>query len=189
MVRASIVLGLAISGLAPERLGAVDSPTPPKKVSDAVVETEIGSFVIRLLPKLAPTQVRYFLETARNGGYDGTTFHRMVPGQVIQGGDPYSKDKAREAEYGRGGFGAVRAEISKRSFTRGTVVAARCPTNKDSAGTQFFVVLTDQASLNGHYTIFGEVISGLTVADSISELGGDDGHPRQRVEMKVRLLE
>jgi peptidyl-prolyl cis-trans isomerase B (cyclophilin B) len=189
MVRASIVLGLAISGLAPERLGAVDSPTPPKKVSDAVVETEIGSFVIRLLPKLAPTQVRYFLETARNGGYDGTTFHRMVPGQVIQGGDPYSKDKAREAEYGRGGFGAVRAEISKRSFTRGTVVAARCPTNKDSAGTQFFVVLTDQASLHGHYTIFGEVISGLTVADSISELGGDDGHPRQRVEMKVRLLE
>ena len=172
----------------PARAGDSAAPTP-KKVSDAVVETEIGSFVIRLLPDLAPRQVRYFLETARNGGYDGTTFHRILPGQVIQGGDPTSKDPAREAEYGRGGFGAVRAELSKRSFTRGTVVAARCPTDKDSSGTQFFVVLADQPSLQGHYTIFGEVVSGLTVADSISELGGDDGHPRRRVEMKVRLLD
>ncbi|MFI5183497.1 MAG: peptidylprolyl isomerase, partial [Vicinamibacteria bacterium] len=77
----------------------------------------------------------------------------------------------------------------KRSFTRGTVVAARCPTNKDSSGTQFFVVLADQPSLQGHFTIFGEVISGITIADSIGELGGDDGHPRHRVEMKVRLLD
>jgi peptidyl-prolyl cis-trans isomerase B (cyclophilin B) len=157
------------------------------KGTDAVVETEVGSFVIHLLPDLAPRQVRYFVETAKAGGYDGTTFHRIVPGQVIQGGDPFSKDPAREPEYGRGGFGMVRAEISKKGFTRGVVVAARCPTNKDSAGAQFFVVLADQPSLQGRYTIFGEVASGLEIADAIGEAGGDDGRPRRRVEMKVRL--
>jgi peptidyl-prolyl cis-trans isomerase B (cyclophilin B) len=182
-------LAVVAAGLLAAGDARAAEPQPAQKASEAVVETEVGSFVIHLLPELAPSQVRYFMETARTGGYDGTTFHRILPGQVIQGGDPYSKDKTREAEYGRGGFGAVRAEISKRSFTRGTVVAARCPTDKDSSGTQFFVVLADHPSLQGHYTIFGEVVEGLTVADSISELGGDDGHPRRRVEMKVRLLD
>ena len=174
---------------APALPQAAEAPASGKKGSDAVVETEVGSFVIHLLPDLAPRQVRYFVETARGGGYDGTTFHRIVPGRVIQGGDPYSKDPAREPEYGRGGFGILRAEVSKKSFTRGVVVAARCPTNKDSAGTQFFVVLADQPSLQGHYTIFGEVVSGIEVADAIGEAGGDDGRPRRRVEMKVRLQE
>jgi peptidyl-prolyl cis-trans isomerase B (cyclophilin B) len=172
--------------------GSLLSPAPARaaeaaKGTDAVVETEVGSFVIHLLPDLAPRQVRYFVETAKAGGYDGTTFHRIVPGQVIQGGDPFSKDPAREPEYGRGGFGMVRAEISKKGFTRGVVVAARCPTNKDSAGAQFFVVLADQPSLQGRYTIFGEVASGLEIADAIGEAGSDDGRPRRRVEMKVRL--
>jgi cyclophilin family peptidyl-prolyl cis-trans isomerase len=175
---------VAAGGLAwPSSARAADAP----KASNVVVETEVGSFVIHLLPDLAPQQVRYFMDTAKAGGYDGTTFHRIVPGQVIQGGDPLSKDPARELEYGRGGFGMVKAEISKKSFTRGVVVAARCPTNADSAGTQFFVVLADQPSLQGRYTIFGEVASGLEIVDAIGEAGSDDGHPRRRVEMKVRL--
>lgn len=152
----------------PLRVSAADT-APPKPGTEAAVETPIGSFVIHLRPDLAPGQVRYFLKTARSGGYDGTTFHRIVPGQVIQGGDPYSKDPEREAEYGRGGFGVVRAEVSKRGFTRGVVVAARCPTNRDSAGTQFFVVLADQPTLQGLYTIFGEVASGIEVADAIGD--------------------
>jgi len=174
---------------APALPQTAESPEAGKKGPEAVVETEAGSFVIHLLPELAPRQVRYFVETARSGGYDGTTFHRIVPGQVIQGGDPYSRDPARAAEYGRGGFGMVRAELSKKGVTRGVVVAARCPTNKDSAGTQFFVVLADQPTLQGHYTIFGEVVSGMDVADAIGDVGNDDGRPRRRVEMKVRVPE
>jgi len=178
---AATLLALGLSSASAAR--AAEAPRAP----EAVVETEAGSFVIRLLPDLAPRQVRFFVDTAKSGGYDGTTFHRIVPGQVIQGGDPFSKDPSREPEYGRGGFGMVPAEISKKGFTRGVVVAARCPTNKDSAGAQFFVVLADQPSLQGRYTIFGEVVSGLEIADAIGEAGGDDGKPRRRVEMKVRL--
>ena len=185
-LRALVAVG---SVAAPALPHTAESPESGKKGPEAVVETGAGSFVIHLLPELAPRQVRYFVETARSGGYDGTTFHRIVPGQVIQGGDPYSKDPARESEYGRGGFGMVRAELSKKGVTRGVVVAARCPTNKDSAGTQFFVVLADQPTLQGHYTIFGEVISGMDVADAIGDSGSDDGRPRRRVEMKVRVPE
>lgn len=173
----------------PSPRGAADEAPTPKPGTEATVETAIGSFVIHLRPDLAPGQVKYFLKTARSGGYEGTTFHRIVPGQVIQGGDPYSKDPAREAEYGRGGFGIVKAEVTKKGFTRGVVVAARCPTNRDSAGTQFFVVLADQPTLRGLYTIFGEVTSGLEVADAIGDQGGDDGKPRRRVEMRVHVLE
>jgi peptidyl-prolyl cis-trans isomerase B (cyclophilin B) len=154
---------------------------------EAVVETDLGSFVIRLFPDVAPEHVRHFVETVRAGGYDGTVFHRAVPGQVIQGGDPLSKDPSREADYGRGGFGLLRAEPSKKSFTRGVVAAARCPTSPDTAGSQFFVVLTDQPALQGHYTLFGEVVSGMDVVDAIGDAGGDDGKPRRRIEMRVRL--
>jgi cyclophilin family peptidyl-prolyl cis-trans isomerase len=108
---------------------------------------------------------------------------------VIQGGDPRSQDPARTAEYGRGGFGLVRAEPSKKSFSRGVVAAARCPSSPDTAGSQFFVALADQPALQGHYTIFGEVVAGMDIADAIGEAGGDDGKPRRRVEMKVRLKE
>jgi peptidyl-prolyl cis-trans isomerase B (cyclophilin B) len=154
---------------------------------EALVETDFGSFVIRLLPDVAPEHVRHFVDTVRAGGYDGTVFHRAVPGQVIQGGDPLSKDPSREADYGRGGFGLLRAEPSTRTFSRGVVAAARCPTSPDTAGSQFFVVLADQPALQGHYTLFGEVVSGMDVVDAIGDAGGDDGKPRRRIEMRVRL--
>jgi peptidyl-prolyl cis-trans isomerase B (cyclophilin B) len=170
--------------LAASRSRAAEAETPSP---EALVETDLGSFVIRLLPDVAPEHVRSFVDTVRAGGYDGTVFHRAVPGQVIQGGDPFSKDPSREADYGRGGFGLLRAEPSRRSFTRGVVAAARCPTSPDSAGSQFFVVLADQPALQGHYTLFGEVVSGMDVVDAIGDAGGDDGKPRRRIEMRVRL--
>lgn len=164
-----------------------DAAETEARSPEAIVETDVGSFVIRLLPKVAPDHVRHFLDTVRAGGYDGTVFHRAVPGQVIQGGDPLSKDPTREADYGRGGFGLLRAEPSTRTFGRGVVAAARCPTSPDTAGSQFFVVLADQPALQGHYTLFGEVVSGMDVVDTIGDAGGDDGKLRRRIEMRVRL--
>ena len=163
------------------------APGPSPEPTEAVVETAAGSFVIRLLPDLAPAHVKHFIKTARAGGYDGTTFHRIITRGIVQGGDPLSKDPAQSARYGTGGLGVLKAEFSDRAFTRGTVAAARKPSGKDTAGSQFFVVVTDQPSLKGRYTIFGEVVSGMDVVDKISDTPVDGDKPRSRVEMKVSL--
>jgi len=99
----------------------------PAAAQEAVVETEHGSFVIRLLPDLAPNHVKHFVETVTKGGYDGTVFHRIIPGGIIQGGDPVSKDPKKAALYGTGGLGLLKAEFSDQPFARGTVAAARKP--------------------------------------------------------------
>lgn len=165
----------------------VKPPAPaPAAAQEAVVETAQGRFVIRLLPELAPRHVAHFVKTARAGGFDGTTFHRLIAGGLIQGGDPLSKDPAQAARYGTGGLGLLRAEFSQRPFTRGVVGAAR-RSAPDSAGSQFFVVLREQPSLLGQYTIFGEVVEGLEVCDQISALPVEGDRAAQRVEMKVTL--
>ena len=166
---------------------ATPAPSPAPEPNEAVVETAAGSFVIRLLPDLAPGHVKHFVKTARAGGYDGTTFHRIVTRGIIQGGDPLTKDPKLTARYGTGGLGLLKAEISARAFTRGTVAAARRPSGKDTGGSQFFVVVTDQPSMKGQYTIFGEVVSGMDVVDKISDTPVEGDRPRSRVEMKVQL--
>src|SRR6185436_1416568 len=83
---------------------------------EAVIETPQGSIVVRLLPELAPLHVKHFVKTAKAGGYDRTTFHRVIPGGIIQGGDPLSKDPKKAALYGRGGLGLLKAEFSERPF-------------------------------------------------------------------------
>jgi peptidyl-prolyl cis-trans isomerase B (cyclophilin B) len=181
-------LAVVVAALAAAAPSPAPSPSPgPAAPEEAVVETAQGSFVIRLLPDLAPKHVAHFLKTARAGGYDGTTFHRIVTRGIIQGGDPLSKDPAQSARHGTGGLGLLKAEFSDRPFTRGTVAAARKPSGKDTGGSQFFVVVTDQPSLLGQYTIFGEVVSGMEIVDAISDTPVDGDKPRARVEMKVRL--
>ena len=155
----------------------------------AVVQTSKGSFTIRLLPEIAPRHAALFVKTAKAGGYDGTTFHRIVAGGIIQGGDPLSKDPAKAAQYGTGGLGLLPAEFSDRPFTRGTVAAARRPSSVDSGGRQFFVCLRDQPSLQGQYTIFGEVVSGMEVVDQIGQTPVNGDKPAERVEMKVTVQE
>jgi cyclophilin family peptidyl-prolyl cis-trans isomerase len=154
--------------------------------TEAVVETAKGSFTIRLLPQVAPEHAKHFVKTAKTGGYDGTTFHRIITGGMIQGGDPLTKDPAKAAQYGTGGLGLLKAEFSDRPFVRGTVGAAR-RSNKDSGGSQFFVAVKEQPQLLGQYTIFGEVVSGMEVVDQISMTPVDDDKPRERVEMKVTI--
>jgi len=158
-------------------------------VAEAVVETAKGSFTIRLLPEVAPKHAALFVKTAKAGGYDGTTFHRVIMGGIIQGGDPLTKDPAKASLYGTGGLGLLTAEISDRPFVRGTVAAVRRPSSPDTSGLQFFVVMRDQPSMKGQYTVFGEVVSGMEVVDQISTTPAEGDKAKERVEMTVRVQE
>jgi cyclophilin family peptidyl-prolyl cis-trans isomerase len=148
----------------------------------AVVETTAGRFVIDLRPDLAPNHVGYFIKLAREGAYDGTIFHRVIRHGIIQGGDPLSKDPSRASQYGTGGLGVLQAEISAEPHTRGAVSAVLQPNRPDSAGSQFFVCVTEQPALDGKYTIFGRVSEGLDVVTRISETPASaEGVPTERV--------
>lgn len=151
----------------------------------AVIETTFGTIVIDLLPDRAPSHVALFVKTARAGGFDGTTFHRVVRQGIIQGGDPLSKDPAANARYGTGGLNLLKSEVNSEKHTRGAVSAVLIPNRPDSAGTQFFICIIDQPTLDGHYTLFGRVAEGIMVAQKISEAATDDkGAPLERIEMK-----
>jgi cyclophilin family peptidyl-prolyl cis-trans isomerase len=168
----------------PAKPAAPASEAPVEPGTTAVIETEAGAITIKLLPEVAPKHVQHFAATAKKGGYDGTTFHRIIAGGIIQGGDPLSKDPAKSAQYGTGGLGLLKAEFSDAPFVRGTVAAARRPSSVDSGGSQFFICLADQPSLKGQYTIFGEVVEGMDVADKIGQTPVDGDKPKTRVEMK-----
>lgn len=155
----------------------------------AVVTTPAGSFTIQLRKDLAPRHVAHFVKTAKARGFDGTTFHRIIPRGIIQGGDPLSKDPKKASLYGTGGLGLLKAELSKEPMKRGAVAAVLRPSSPDSAGQQFFVVLTDQPSLTGKFTIFGEVVEGIEVADAIGETKVAGDKAAERVEMTVRIEE
>jgi peptidyl-prolyl cis-trans isomerase B (cyclophilin B) len=161
-------------------VGLALSPWP-----EAVIETAEGSVVVRLFSEAAPNHVKYFIETALAKGFDGTLFHRVVPGELVQGGDPISRDPKRTPRYGTGGLGSLKAEFSDRCFSRGTVGAVRCPSNCDTAGSQFFVALKDHPELRGQYTALGEVVSGIEILDKISHAG--DAGPLPRIPMTVTV--
>ena len=199
-VGAFLILALAASSAAalaqapaakpaPKAVKAAAKEPPVAPGTEAIVETAKGSFTIRLLPEVAPKHVALFAKTARAGGYDGTTFHRVVVGGIIQGGDPLTKDPAKASLYGTGGLGLLAAEFSDRPFARGTVAVARRPSSPDSGGRQFFICLREQPSLKGQYTIFGEVVSGMEIVDQISLTPADGDKAKERVEMKVRIQE
>lgn len=158
--------------------------SPAPAASEALVETEHGTFVVRFLSELAPQHVKHFVSVARKGAYDGTTFHRIIPRGIVQGGDPISKDPARTSAYGTGGLGLLKAEFSDRAMTRGAVAAVLRPRQKDSAGNQFFICLSDQPALTGQYTIFGEVSSGMEVVDRIGETPVEGDRAKVRVELR-----
>jgi peptidyl-prolyl cis-trans isomerase B (cyclophilin B) len=154
---------------------------PPQQ---AVVETSLGTVIIDLTPESAPNQTAFFIKTARAGGYDGTTFHRMVKYGMVQGGDPLSKDPARKSLYGTGGLNQVKAEARAAKMTRGSVAAVMVPGRPDSAGAQFFIVLVDQPGLDGQYTVFGHVSDGMEVLQKISEAAVDaSGAAVDRIEI------
>lgn len=143
------------------------------RVTNVIVETNHGKIVFKLLPDLAPETVRNFERLVRSGFYNGTLFHRVIPGFMIQGGDPNTKNPDK-SKWGTGGPGyTVKAEFNSKSHLRGVVSMARAM-DPDSAGSQFFIVTTDSTFLNGQYTAFGEVIEGIDIADKIVNLQRDD---------------
>jgi peptidylprolyl isomerase len=168
--------------------GGVASAQAPA-ASKLTLSTDAGTIEIKLRPDLAPNHVRHVAKTARAGGYDGTTFHRIIAGGIIQGGDPLTKDPTNAARYGTGGLGLLKAEFSEAPFTRGVVAAARRPSSNDSGGSQFFICLSDQASLKGQYTVFGEVTSGMEVADAIGQTPVEGDKPKTRVVIKKATAE
>ena len=154
------------------------------KGKQAVVETARGTFVIQLLPEVAPNHVGYFIAQARQGTFDKTTFHSALRMGLIQGGDPLSKDPAKRAMYGTGGLGMLAQEFNREPVTRGAVAAVLQPGKPDSAGSQFFVAVTDQVALNGTVTVFGRVVEGLEVVQAISEAPVDEkGRVTERIEI------
>ena len=159
----------------------------------AVVETTMGNFVIEFLPEVAPNHVGYFLKLASEGAYDGTSFHRVIKYGIIQGGDPLTKDPAARDRYGTGGLGVLAAEFSEEKHTRGAVSAVRIPGKPDSAGSQFFICVTDQLPLDGQYSVYGRVVEGIEVVQKISEVPADENTmATERVEIvsvKVREKE
>jgi len=155
----------------------------------AVISTKFGNIELRFFPDVAPNHVKNFIKLAGEGFYDGTTFHRVLPDFLIQGGDPNSRGPDR-LTHGKGGPGyTLKAEFNDRPHKKGTLSMAR-GASPDSAGSQFFICLDEAPELNGQYTVFGEVVSGLEAAQKISRQTKDKkDNPAEKIEMKVKVVE
>jgi peptidyl-prolyl cis-trans isomerase B (cyclophilin B) len=162
-----------------------------KKMSEtiALIQTKFGNIELKFFPEVAPNHVSNFIELAKKGEYDGTTFHRVIPGFMIQGGDPNSKNPDR-SKHGMGGPGyTIKAEFNDKNHKRGTLSMARAA-HPDSAGSQFFICVVDSPFLNKKYTVLGEVVSGMEVADKIvSQQRDRNDNPLERIEIKVKIVE
>src|SRR5262245_47126658 len=191
-----IVLLLLMDAQAPRPQRTTPAPAPKEpfftstladdeiRGKQAVLDTSEGAIVLDLLADAAPTHVAHFITQARAGAYDGTVFHRVIAMGIIQGGDPLSKDPAQSAKYGTGGLGRLRFEANTEKHTRGAVSAVLAPGNRDSAGNQFFIVVTDQPALDGQYTVFARVADGINIAQKISTMPATDAVPSSRIEIR-----
>ncbi|MDP3997526.1 MAG: peptidylprolyl isomerase [Candidatus Andersenbacteria bacterium] len=160
------------SGLSVEQGDALATPdgapfTPVNEIVTATIKTSMGDITLKLDGTKAPLAVGNFVALAKKGFYDGTSFHRVIPDFMIQGGDPLSKDSAARAQQGTGGPGyQFPNEDNDRKFVRGAIGMAN--SGRDTNGSQFFIMVADMPQLDGGYTNFGEVTSGMDVADKIS---------------------
>jgi len=167
-------------------MAADTAPKAPR----AIIKTKFGDIEIEFHPNVAPKHVENFIKLAKDGVYNGTIFHRVIPGFMIQGGDPNTKDSLKKETYGQGGPGyTVKAEFNDIPHKRGIVSMARAA-DPDSAGSQFFIVVEDSRFLDRKYSVFGQVKKGIGVADKIVNLPRDErDNPKERVEMTVTIVE
>lgn len=164
-----------------------ENPTMNASNEVAVIKTSEGDMVVQFWNDAAPNTIENFKKLARSGFYEGTIFHRVVKGFMIQGGDPNSKDPAKENKYGEGGPGyKIKAEFNDHSHERGVISMAREP-NPDSAGSQFFICLAPVTRLDHQYTTFGKLSKGNDVLDKIGETpvtrnsAGEMSKPTKRI--------
>ena len=152
-------------------------------MTGVIIKTSYGNIKFNLLSDIAPETVRNFSQLVKSGFYNGTLFHRIIPGFMIQGGDPNTKDPDKST-WGQGGPGYnLKAEFNSRSHLRGIISMARA-NDPDSAGSQFFIVTSDSTFLDRQYTVFGEVVDGMEVADKIVNLPRDANDcPKQDAKM------
>lgn len=159
------------------------------KAPKAVIKTKFGDMEVVFFPDKAPNHVQNFIKLAKSGYYNGTIFHRVIPGFMIQGGDPNTKDPNKPESYGMGGPNEkLKSEFNEMPHRRGIVSMART-NDPNSAGSQFFIVVKDSNFLDGQYTVFGEVVKGMEVADKIVSLPRNPRNdlPNERVEITVTV--
>ena len=167
-----------------------------KKNPRAVITTPLGEIVLRFYPDDAPRHVENFINLVKMGFYDGTTFHRVVPKELIQGGDPLSREADRSL-HGTGGPGYfLEPEPSDRPHRRGTVSTAKLPRQAETTrdfndnGSQFFICLADNSGLDRRYTVFGQVLRGMEVVDQIAAAARDErDNPLDSIVMKITVTE
>ena len=191
----SWLLGIALltgTALAQEKK---EDTAPAKKAEAtstnevAVIKTTEGEMVVEFWPDVAPKHVENFKKLAKQGFYDGTAFHRIMKGFMIQGGDPNTKDPAKESTYGQGGPGyQINAEFNSRKHERGVLSMARSQ-NPNSAGSQFFLMLGPAPFLDNQYTAFGKLIKGDDVLGKIGDTQvvanrGEKSKPTKRIEVQ-----
>jgi len=184
-------------------IGSIIMTSCGKQLDVAVISTKYGDIVLEFYPKGVEKHVDSFITHAKNGYFDGTTFHRVIPGYIIQGGDPNSKDDDRSND-GLGGHAAnfygegeeenpetwmLPAEFNDRPHITGTLSMARSPGRPNSAGSQFFICAGPTPQLDNKYTVFGQVVEGLDVIQKIVNTPRDRrDNPKEKVEMTVKII-
>jgi len=187
----SILINLLAAVLAVASVNAEEQKPMNSAKEVAVIKTSEGEMVAEFWPEVAPNTVENFKKLARSGFYDGTAFHRIVKGFMIQGGDPLTKDPAKESRYGTGDPGyKIKAEFNDRSHERGVLSMARS-SDPDSAGSQFFICLANVSRLDHQYTTFGKIIKGDDVLGKIGDTevnmsdSGERSKPTKRVTVET----
>ncbi len=193
MKRHIVMLSMMVSLLSWQgmTLAANEAPVAlPASEPRAIIKTKFGEIEVKLNKDMAPKTVENFVKLSKDGFYNGTIFHRVIPNFMIQGGDPNTKDPGKRDKYGEGGPGyTIKGEFSDTPHKRGVVSMARTQ-DPDSAGSQFFIVVEDSRFLDYKYTAFGEVVRGMGVADKIVTQPRDaKDNPIDRIEMTITIVE
>src|SRR5216117_4132801 len=191
----SILINLLAAALVVASVNAEEKKPMNSTNEVAVIKTSEGEMIAEFWPDVAPNTVENFKKLARQGFYDGTAFHRIVKGFMVQGGDPLTKDAQMESRWGTGGPGyQIKAEFNDRSHVRGVISMARSQ-DPDSAGSQFFICLADAKFLDRQYTAFGRLVKGDEVLGQIGDIpttagaGGEKSKPTVRAGVEsIRIV-
>ncbi len=190
---AALLCGLAVSAedKAPTKTDKKETPVSNTTNEVAVIKTVAGDMVIEFWPDVAPKTVENFKTLAKKGFYDGTAFHRIIKGFMVQGGDPLTKDDTKQNRWGTGDPGyKIKAEFNERSHKRGVISMARSQ-DPDSAGSQFFICHGDPSFLDRQYTAFGKLIQGDDVLEKLAttKVGAQDRPDKRQGVESIKIVD